>query len=183
VTKGVSKGGAGGHNWGSEEEAAKAAMAGESVPATPLSPAAREALALAPELFETALTGGDDYEILCCGGNGLALAAAGAGEPLRKIGEIVAGDGLPEFYDEKGNYLWVSRESSGISREWKSPFGKIGDRVWPGVRTAGNRRMAITTAGEKVVMNRNPVGQITKRGKHRVLSLFVQAVVERLGIN
>jgi thiamine-monophosphate kinase len=35
------------------------------VAAVPLSPAARAAIALEPALMETALTGGDDYEILC----------------------------------------------------------------------------------------------------------------------
>ncbi|HRE22585.1 MAG TPA: thiamine-phosphate kinase, partial [Rhabdaerophilum sp.] len=35
------------------------------IPAIPFSPAAQAAFALAPELVDAALTGGDDYEILC----------------------------------------------------------------------------------------------------------------------
>jgi len=65
----------------------------------PLSPAAHEALALEPRLFETAMTGGDDYEILCCGGDALEKSAGAA---LTKIGEILAGDTSPEFFDANG---------------------------------------------------------------------------------
>lgn len=63
-------------------------------PLVPLSTAAREAMALAPELFETALTGGDDYEILFAAGS-----AFRAGEGVARIGEIVAGTAPPLFRD------------------------------------------------------------------------------------
>ncbi len=85
------------------------------LPLVPLSRAAREAIALSPALFEAALTGGDDYEILFTAnlaknapklgvsidGDVAAAAAAGVGLSLPKgatrIGEIVAGDGSPVF--------------------------------------------------------------------------------------
>jgi thiamine-monophosphate kinase len=63
--------------------------------AVPLSFAARAAIALDPALFETALTGGDDYEILCCAPPAreaaLRAAAMAAGVVVTRIGEIVAG--------------------------------------------------------------------------------------------
>lgn len=66
--------------------------------AVPLSEAARAALALQPALLATALTGGDDYEILlACAPDAfapLAKAAAAAGFGLARIGEIAAGGGL-----------------------------------------------------------------------------------------
>ncbi len=63
-----------------------------AVAAVPLSPAAREALALDPRLIDTVLTGGDDYEILCTAAPDsvadLAAAAAAAGVPLSVIGTV-----------------------------------------------------------------------------------------------
>ncbi|KAF2992745.1 thiamine-phosphate kinase [Methylocystis sp. MJC1] len=61
-------------------------------PMVPLSDAAREAIALAPGLFETALTGGDDYEILF-------TAAPGFSPPdgVARIGEIAIGPATLEF--------------------------------------------------------------------------------------
>ena len=43
--------------------------------------------------------------------------------------------------------------------------------------------MPLPTAGHQIVMQRNGVGQITKRSEHRVLAFLVQTVVERLGID
>ncbi|MGD9539841.1 thiamine-phosphate kinase [Methylocystis sp.] len=60
----------------------------------PLSDAAQAAIAIDPALFETAITGGDDYEILVACGNGAVLPA-----PARRIGEIVAGEAPPIFLD------------------------------------------------------------------------------------
>lgn len=60
----------------------------------PLSPAAREAIALRPALFETALTGGDDYEILFT-----APPECAPGAVVTRIGEITGGDGPPVFRD------------------------------------------------------------------------------------
>ncbi len=64
------------------------------LPIVPLSEAAREAVALDPRLFETAITGGDDYEIL--------FTAAPERAPLAgssRIGEIIAGEQPPLFRD------------------------------------------------------------------------------------
>jgi len=61
----------------------------------PLSTAAREAIALDPALFETAITGGDDYEILIAAGSEAPPAA-----PACRIGEFVAGSVPPIFLDE-----------------------------------------------------------------------------------
>jgi thiamine-monophosphate kinase len=58
----------------------------------PLSAAGRTMIAGAPELLETALTGGDDYEILFTARPGF-LPPPG----ISQIGEIVAGDGAPIF--------------------------------------------------------------------------------------
>ena len=71
----------------------------------PLSEAAREAIALDPSLLEVALTGGDDYEILCCAGSGearFAAAARASGAPCARIGELIAGDRETVFLDEQG---------------------------------------------------------------------------------
>jgi thiamine-monophosphate kinase len=63
----------------------------------PLSRAARAALVADPSLIETALTGGDDYEIVCTVPPGKAAAfrnaAKAANVPVTEIGEIVAGVG------------------------------------------------------------------------------------------
>ena len=58
----------------------------------PLSPAAREAIAIDPALFETAITGGDDYEILIAAKSEFPPAA-----PACRIGEIVGGSAPPVF--------------------------------------------------------------------------------------
>jgi thiamine-monophosphate kinase len=71
----------------------------------PLSDAAREAIALDPSLLDVALTGGDDYEILCCAGSGAARFAAAArasGAPCARIGELIGGDRETVFLDEQG---------------------------------------------------------------------------------
>ncbi len=63
----------------------------------PLSDAAREALAADPALFETALSGGDDYEILLTLPperlEAFRAAATQAGIAATEIGRIVAGQG------------------------------------------------------------------------------------------
>ncbi len=63
-------------------------------PLVPLSAAAREALAIAPELLETALTGGDDYEILFTAGSAFTPAPG-----VARIGAIVAGTAPPVVLD------------------------------------------------------------------------------------
>lgn len=63
----------------------------------PLSPAARVALAAAPELMDTVLSGGDDYEIaLTIAPKKVAAfrrAAAAAGVPVTEIGRLRKGEG------------------------------------------------------------------------------------------
>ncbi|RTL87384.1 MAG: thiamine-phosphate kinase [Hyphomicrobiales bacterium] len=63
-------------------------------PLVPLSTAAQEAIALAPGLLETALTGGDDYEILFT-----ANPAFTPPPGVFRIGAIVAGTAAPVFRD------------------------------------------------------------------------------------
>jgi len=64
----------------------------------PLSTAARAAVAADPALLPTALTGGDDYEILACVLQEKAAAfiadAAAAGVPVTVLGATCAGEGL-----------------------------------------------------------------------------------------
>ena len=71
----------------------------------PLSPSARAAIALDGALLETALTGGDDYEILCTiAPDQRASFEAGAqavGVVVTRIGEVVAGEAT-SFVDRGG---------------------------------------------------------------------------------
>ncbi|MBS7537425.1 thiamine-phosphate kinase [Ancylobacter lacus] len=64
----------------------------------PLSPAARAAIAAEPALLETALTGGDDYEILAVVPvsrlDAFGVNATAAGVPLSEIGRTTSGSGL-----------------------------------------------------------------------------------------
>jgi thiamine-monophosphate kinase len=64
---------------------------------TPLSPACRKAVMRRSELLSELHSAGDDYEILCSvkGGRGSAFenAAAAAGVPVTRIGEIVSSGG------------------------------------------------------------------------------------------
>jgi thiamine-monophosphate kinase len=66
--------------------------------AIPLSDAARAAIGGEAALFEAAITGGDDYELLACLAPGRAgafeTAMRAAGVPLARIGEVVAGAGV-----------------------------------------------------------------------------------------
>ncbi|MCJ2070187.1 thiamine-phosphate kinase [Methylobacterium sp. J-030] len=76
------------------------------VAAVPLSEAARRACAADPGLVDVALTGGDDYEILCTvapGGLGAFRAEAeSAGVPLTAIGTVTAGEDPPRFETADG---------------------------------------------------------------------------------
>ena len=77
-----------------------------AVAAVPLSEAASRACAADPGLIETALTGGDDYEILCTvapeGFEALRAEAEAAGVPLTAIGRVTAGDAPPGFESAPG---------------------------------------------------------------------------------
>lgn len=76
------------------------------IAAIPLSPAARALIAAAPERFADALTGGDDYEILCAVPperlDAFLGGARATGIPVAVIGEVVAGEGPARFVDEAG---------------------------------------------------------------------------------
>jgi thiamine-monophosphate kinase len=78
----------------------------------PLSAPARAALTTDPELRETVLTGGDDYELLFTlpaeQGDAVARAAADAGVPVAEIGRVVAGQGV-QVLDEAGQAIELTR--------------------------------------------------------------------------
>ncbi len=75
--------------------------------AVPLSGAARGA---GPEWLETALTGGDDYELLMAValGGGEALRAAADGVPVTQVGRFVAGEGV-RVVDAAGQAMALAR--------------------------------------------------------------------------
>ena len=68
----------------------------------PLSEPAREALGMAPDLLETLLCGGDDYEILACGEAAFLGSAPDGRGHFRRIGEITAGTEAPRLLDSQG---------------------------------------------------------------------------------
>jgi len=72
----------------------------------PLSEAAAAAIAADPALFEVAVTGGDDYEVLAAvppvAAGAFELAAAKAGVPVTFIGLASAGDAPPRFLGRDG---------------------------------------------------------------------------------
>ena len=84
----------------------------------PLSAAARNAIASRSALLETALTGGDDYELVFCApaANAPAIEALSrkTGLPITQIGEIEAGDGV-SVLDQDGASIILSRP--GFSHE------------------------------------------------------------------
>jgi thiamine-monophosphate kinase len=81
----------------------------------PFSDAARRALASDPDRIETALTGGDDYEVLASvpatAVADLIAAAAQVGVPLTEIGEIRAGAEAVRVLDRAGRPLVFERTS------------------------------------------------------------------------
>ena len=81
----------------------------------PLSEAAREAIAMEIALFETVMTGGDDYELLVAASPQKAKVlqedARMAGVPLTLIGEAVAGAGPPRFIGADGADINFARGS------------------------------------------------------------------------
>lgn len=85
------------------------------VPSVPLSPAAGAAIARDPSRLATALTGGDDYEILCAVPPDSVAAfladAQAAGVPAAEIGTVTAGDGPPCFLDARGQEITFARAS------------------------------------------------------------------------
>jgi thiamine-monophosphate kinase len=88
--------------------------AGIEVARVPLSDAAKAVLAAEPAMLETALTGGDDFEIVCTVPAGKAdsfrAAAKAADVAVSEIGEIKAGEGV-RFVDSDGQALAFKRAS------------------------------------------------------------------------
>jgi len=80
----------------------------------PLSDAAKAAIAAEPALLETALTGGDDYEIVCTVRPdkvaAFATASKAADVPVTEIGTIAAGEGT-RFIGADGKVLVFKRAS------------------------------------------------------------------------
>jgi thiamine-monophosphate kinase len=80
----------------------------------PLSDAAKAVVAADPAAFETALTGGDDYEILCTvppgKAEGFRVAAQAAQIAVTEIGKITAGEGA-NFIGAQGKVLSFKRAS------------------------------------------------------------------------
>jgi thiamine-monophosphate kinase len=70
----------------------------------PLSDAANAAIAADPALFEIAVTGGDDYEILAAvpPENASAFEAAAAGVGVASIGRAIEGAAPPRFAGRDG---------------------------------------------------------------------------------
>jgi thiamine-monophosphate kinase len=85
------------------------------VPSVPLSGAARQALGSDKSLWETILTGGDDYEIIASisaeNSKLFASACAEAGVIATEIGVIVSGETPPRFFDENDRPMTFARLS------------------------------------------------------------------------
>lgn len=83
--------------------------------ALPLSEAAARALAAAPAVLPTIVTGGDDYEILCAVAperlNALLAQAEAVGVALTCIGAVTAGQGAPVFRQASGRALSIGTGS------------------------------------------------------------------------
>jgi len=80
----------------------------------PLSDAAKAVVATEPAMLETALTGGDDYEIVCTvpphKAEAFRAAAAAAKVPITDIGSVQAGEGA-RFLDASGEALAFKQAS------------------------------------------------------------------------
>jgi thiamine-monophosphate kinase len=81
----------------------------------PLSDAARQSVAADPSLLETALTGGDDYEVVATvppeKREALQAAARAAGVTLTEIGSVQAGSPHVNILDQAGRPLVFKRAS------------------------------------------------------------------------
>lgn len=81
----------------------------------PLSRAARAMIEADPAFLATALTGGDDYEILTsvplASAGAFEAAAGAAGVAVTRIGEVVAGDAPPLLRDARGEPMRFERGS------------------------------------------------------------------------
>ena len=94
----------------------RASQVGATIEAArvPLSEAARAVIAAEPAMLETALTGGDDYEIVCtvpaARADGFRAAALAAKVAVTEIGAVEAGEGA-RFLDAGGRLLAFQRAS------------------------------------------------------------------------
>lgn len=81
----------------------------------PLSPAAQAAIHGAPDRFDLAVTGGDDYEILCAvppaQAAAFAEAARAAGVPVTRIGELGGSGAKKTWCDRTGAERVFTRRS------------------------------------------------------------------------
>jgi thiamine-monophosphate kinase len=81
----------------------------------PLSSAAAALLARGTVSLEAAVSGGDDYEILCAipenGIEAFAQAAVAAGVAVTSIGTVIAGDSAPRFLDSEGRVIPLPKPS------------------------------------------------------------------------
>jgi thiamine-monophosphate kinase len=95
--------------------AASGVTAEIEVARVPLSDAARQAIAADAALIETALTGGDDYEVVAtvppAACDALKAAAKAAGVALAEIGIAQAGEPAVRFRDATGKPLLFKRTS------------------------------------------------------------------------
>jgi thiamine-monophosphate kinase len=93
---------------------ASAVAADIQVPRIPLSDAAKAVVAADPAAMESALTGGDDYEIVCtvpqAKADGFRAAAKGANVPVTEVGEMRPGEGA-RFLAADGRVLAFKRTS------------------------------------------------------------------------
>jgi thiamine-monophosphate kinase len=84
--------------------------------AVPLSEPARIATAVSPGLLELAMTGGDDYEILCAvpamAASGFVSQASRLGVAVTPIGDVAAGEGEPTFTRAGSAYRFARRSFS-----------------------------------------------------------------------
>jgi thiamine-monophosphate kinase len=75
----------------------------------PLSDAARHAITAEPAMLARALTGGDDYEIVCAvppkKAASFKAAVAKTGVPLTEIGVVTKGTARPCFLDDRGKTM------------------------------------------------------------------------------
>lgn len=83
--------------------------------AVPLSDAARGLIEQGQASFASAVSGGDDYEILCTIAKGrwddFARAARNTGVSVTPIGEVIAGNAVPRWLDTKGEDVAFSQLS------------------------------------------------------------------------
>jgi thiamine-monophosphate kinase len=81
----------------------------------PLSPAAREALWIDPDLAALIVSGGDDYEILAAvppeKAKSFEQKAVAEGIAVARIGTVVTGEGGPHFSDSSGRPMLLSAPS------------------------------------------------------------------------